>query len=151
MSRCYEYRHVVGFEDTNLVGNVYWVNHLKWQGRCREMFIREHAPDVVLALEQDLSLATVRCSCDYISELKVFDEVTIAMRLVELTRTRIAMAFDYLRATNGGRELVARGEQHIACMRRHDGRLVPTSVPASLAAALEVYRLEPGGIHASPA
>ena len=39
--KAFEYRHVVGFEETNLVGNVYYVNHLRWQGRCREMFLRD--------------------------------------------------------------------------------------------------------------
>ena len=34
----YEYRHLVAFEESNLVGNVYYVNHLRWQGRCRELF-----------------------------------------------------------------------------------------------------------------
>jgi hypothetical protein len=37
----YSYRHVVGFGDTNLAGNAYFVNHLEWQGRCREMFLRD--------------------------------------------------------------------------------------------------------------
>ena len=30
----YEYRHLVGFEETDLVGNVYYVNYVRWQGRC---------------------------------------------------------------------------------------------------------------------
>ena len=47
MEPYYEYRHLVGFEETNLVGNVYYVNYLRWQGRCREMFLLEHAPDVL--------------------------------------------------------------------------------------------------------
>ena len=140
MSRAYEYRHVVGFEETNLVGNVYYVNHLKWQGRCREMFIRDHAPDVVSLLERDLALATVRCACDYIEELRAFDTVTVTMRLSGLTRTRLTMTFEYLRETAGGRDLVARGEQVIACMQREGGRMVPAVVPPSLAAALEPYR-----------
>ena len=53
--RAYEYRHVVGFEETNLVGNVYFTEHLRWQGRCREMFLKEHAPEVLAErLEQGL-------------------------------------------------------------------------------------------------
>ena len=44
--RYYEYRHVVTFRETNLVGNVYYTNHLEWQGRCRELFLRDHAPEV---------------------------------------------------------------------------------------------------------
>ena len=39
--RAYEYRHVVGFEETNLIGNVYYANHVRWQGRCRLGAMRE--------------------------------------------------------------------------------------------------------------
>src|SRR5437870_13412093 len=67
--RAYEYRHIVGFEETNLVGNVYYVNHLRWQGRCREMFLRDHAPGVLSALARDLALVTTRVSCEYLGEL----------------------------------------------------------------------------------
>ncbi len=42
--RAFEYHHVVGFEETNLVGNVYYANYIRWQGRCREFFLRERAP-----------------------------------------------------------------------------------------------------------
>src|ERR1043165_9709289 len=97
----YEYRHVVGFEETNLVGNVYYTNHLAWQGRCREMFLREHAPDVVGELSRDLSLAAVRCSCDYYAELGAFDEVIVRMRLAELVQNRITLAFEYFRLKAG--------------------------------------------------
>jgi enediyne biosynthesis thioesterase len=31
----YEMRYVVGFEETNVVGNVYYAHHVRWQGRCR--------------------------------------------------------------------------------------------------------------------
>ena len=39
MDKYFEYLHTVGFEETNLVGNVYYVNYLRWQGRCRELFL----------------------------------------------------------------------------------------------------------------
>ena len=52
MEQYYEYRHVVGFEETNLVGNVYYVNYVRWQGRCREMFLLEHAPSVLDELRE---------------------------------------------------------------------------------------------------
>ena len=57
--RVYEYRHIVGFEETNLVGNVYFVNHLRWQGRCRELFLRDHAPGVLAELDRGLSFVTI--------------------------------------------------------------------------------------------
>ena len=134
-SRFFEYRHVVGFQETNLVGNVYFTNHLAWQGRCREMFLRAHAPDVLAELNQGLSLATVNCSCEYFAELTAFDEVTVRMRLAELVQNRMRLVFEYWR----GAELVARGEQTIACMKRDGKQLAPTAVPPTLRAALEVY------------
>ena len=138
-SRAFEYRHVVGFEETNLVGNVYYVNHLRWQGRCREMFLREHCPEILEALAEGLALVTTRCSCEYYSELSPFDEVLVRMRLQEIAQNRVTMLFEYLRLGAGGEELVARGEQQIACMRRDGNRLAPTPVPEELREALRPY------------
>lgn len=139
MTRAYEYRHTICFEETNLVGNVYYVNHLSWQGRAREMFLREHAPDVIDELSRGLSLATVRVSCDYLAELLAFDEVIVRMRLGELTQSRMTLRFEYWRKSEAGEELVARGEQQVACLRREGGKLAPAPVPKSLREALKQY------------
>ena len=137
--RTFEYRHVIGFEETNLVGNVYYANHVRWQGRCRELFLRAHAPEVLTALDGDLALVTVRVVCDYLDELHAFDEVAIRMRLDALAQHRLTLAFDYVRVDDAGEHLVARGEQVVACMRREGARLVPTPVPDGLRRALRAY------------
>lgn len=137
--RHYEYRHLVSFQETNLVGNVYYTHHLSWQGRCRELFLRDHAPDIIGELSRSFSLATVRCSCEYFAELAVFDEVIVRMRLAELVQNRITLSFEYWRRKDGSEELVARGEQQIACMRREGGVLAPAPVPQSLRQALAAY------------
>jgi enediyne biosynthesis thioesterase len=133
----YEYRHVVGFEETNLVGNVYYVNPLRWQGRCREMFLRDNAPEVLDELSHGLALATVRISCDYLAELFAFDEVAVRMRLGGVMQNRITLLFEYWRLP--GEELAARGEQVVACMRREGEKTVPTAVPVALREALKPY------------
>src|ERR1051325_640125 len=137
--RYYEYRHIVAFQETNLVGNVYYTNHLAWQGRCRELFLRQHAPEIIDELRRDLVLATVRCSCDYLAELNVFDEIIIRMRLAELVQNRLTLGFEYYRSQDGAEQLVARGDQQVACMRREADRVVPTSVPKALREGLEAY------------
>jgi enediyne biosynthesis thioesterase len=139
MKKAFEHRHVVGFEETNLIGNVYYVNHLRWQGRTRELFLRQYAPDVLAALSGDLVLATVRCSCEYFSELFAFDEVIVRMRLGALVQNRVTMLFEYWRQTEGGEELVARGEQEIACLQREGKKVVPVPVPKSLREALAEF------------
>lgn len=138
--RAYEYRHQVGFEETNLVGNVYFVNHLSWQGRCREMFLREHAPAVLEEMRDGLSLVTTRCSCEYLDELTAFDEVVVRMRLADLTQNRMTLSFEYWRRDAHGESLVARGEQGVAFMRRAGGAMAAAPVPESLRSALEPYR-----------
>ena len=133
--RAYEYRHVVGFEETNLIGNVYYANHVRWQGRCREMFLRDRAPEIIEALKHGLVLVTTRVSCEFMSELVAFDEVILRMRLGELGQNRITMNFEYWR----GEELVARGEQQVACMQREGKQVVPVPVPTQLREALREY------------
>jgi enediyne core biosynthesis thioesterase len=140
----YEYRHVVGFEETNLVGNVYYVNPLRWQGRCREMFLRDHAPEVLDELSRGLALATVRVSCDYLAELFAFDQVAVRMWLGGVVQNRITLRFETWRVTaegagGAGEELAARGEQVVACMRREGDRTVPTAIPVALREALKPY------------
>ncbi|GAB4199950.1 MAG: acyl-CoA thioesterase [Roseiflexaceae bacterium] len=137
--RIFEYQHTVGFEETNLVGNVYYANHVRWQGRCRELFLQRHAPEVLADLARNLSLVTVRVSCEYFAELFAFDEVLIRMRLGGLAQNRVTMVFEYWRRASGQEEFVARGEQQIACMLREGDRLVPIPVPQRLQEALRLY------------
>lgn len=137
--RAYEYRHIVSFEETNLVGNVYYANHVRWQGRVREMFLRDHAPDVLQELNRGLSLVTTRVSCDYYNELYAFDEVLIRMSAGPITQNRVTMLYDYLRDSDKGLQLIARGEQQIASMRRAGETMEATPLPPSLRAALAEY------------
>lgn len=141
MMKAYEYHHIVSFQETNLVGNVYYANYVQWQGRCREMFLKDNAPDIITELSQGLALVTVRVSCEYLSELFAFDHVIIRMRLGEIKQNRITMLFEYWRVTDEGEELVAKGEQQTACMRREDGETRPTPIPAQLKLALENYHI----------
>ena len=137
MRPTFEYEHVVTFDETNVVGNVYFVHHLRWQGHCRELFLAEHAPGVLEALDRDLVLVTTRCSCDYYAELRALDRVLVRMSLADLRQNRVTMRFDYL----SGDQVVARGEQQIACLRRDGDGVVPVAVPEELRAALEPFEV----------
>ena len=135
--KTYEYRHVVAFEETNLLGNVYYVNFLSWQGRCRELFLRDKAPSVIDEIGRGLRLATVRCSCNYREEIVPFDTVVVRMSVRALRQTSLTLGFDYVRAGDGA--TVAVGEQEIACLRDGGRGVVATPVPAELREALREY------------
>jgi enediyne core biosynthesis thioesterase len=111
------------------------VNHLRWQGRCREMFLREHAPEMLSELQADLALVTLFCSCEYLEEIAAFDEIVVRMTLRALTQSRMTLQFEYWR----GGQIVARGEQQVACMRRQQGKLLPAPVPERLRDALKPF------------
>lgn len=140
MTRAYEYRHVVLFQETNLVGNVYFAHHVAWQGACREHFLRDHAPEILARFRDGLSLVTLSCQCEYLAELTAFDEIVIRMTLVESVQNRLELGFDYYRARGEDRELVAVGRQRIACMQRVGDQLAPAPIPEALQAALALYR-----------
>lgn len=141
----YEYRHVVGFEETNLVGNVYDVNYRRWQGRCWEMFLLEHAPDVLDELSEDLELCTLTSERENLAEISAFDEVSVRMRLEELTHTQIDFAFDFVLVREGVEKLIARGRRRVACMRSAGEATAPARVPPQLGAALGAYAAVPAG------
>jgi enediyne biosynthesis thioesterase len=134
----YEYQHVIGFQETNLIGNVYYVHYLSWQGRCREMFLSDHAPGVLEDIANGLKLATVRVSCEYEEELLAFDRVAIRMSLGALRPNGMTLRFTYVRLRDDNETIVARGEMDIACLR--GTAAVP--VPEELREALRPYREE---------
>jgi len=141
MSEYYEIRHIVGFEETNLVGNVYYANYVRWQGRAREIFLRDHAPGVVQEIRDGLKLFTVAVGCEYLAELTALDEISIRLRLLELRQTQVRMGFEYVQHLDDTRQrLVATGFQHIAFMREIGGDAHPVAVPTELARALDRFR-----------
>jgi enediyne core biosynthesis thioesterase len=138
--RYYEYRHRISFEETNVVGNVYFTNYLLWQGRCREMFLYEHAHELMPEMGRGLALATTRVACSFYRELVAFEEIAIRMSASAMTPSRLTMAFQYFRLpTEGPEELVAEGEQEVACMRLVGEHMEPALLPQILRDAVELY------------
>jgi len=139
--RSFEIEHTVTFSETNLVGNVYFSEFVAWKGKCRELFLAHHAPGVIQMLEGGLMLATTKTQCEYYAELVAFDRVCIRMHLVEITPNRVTMGFEYIRKKGEDREeLVARGQQQIATMRRTSKEVEPTPLPDALRLALEPFQ-----------
>jgi enediyne biosynthesis thioesterase len=135
----FSYRHVVSFEDTNVMGNVYFVRHIAWQGRCRELFLKEHAPSVLDEIGKGLRLVTLHVSCDYFEELRPFDELDVRMSLAQRSGHRLRLAFEYVTRRDGQEILAARGAHEIGCMKQAAAGLVPCEPPAALLAALRPF------------
>jgi enediyne core biosynthesis thioesterase len=143
--RTYEYRHRVCLEETNVVGNVYFTHYLRWQGHCREMFLQDYVTNILDEFSRGLVLVTTRVSCSYYRELFAFDDVLVRMTLCSLTPGRVAMAFQYFRIVPGGpEELVAEGEQEVACVLKEGDRQEPVTLPQTLRDAVAKYSTASG-------
>ena len=138
--RVFEHRHIVTFEETNLLGNVYFTNFFLWQGECREMFLHAHVPDVLRELTHGLSLATTRSSCEFFAEAFAFDEILVRLKLNELTQSRVTMGFEYYRVNGGRSDLLAQGEQQVVCVRKNGQSVVVTELPPALHQKLLEFR-----------
>lgn len=136
----YEHRFITTFEETNLVGNIYFANYAVWQGKCREMFIYEYCPEVIDEIKNGLGLITLDLSLQYVSQLFAFDTVVMRMSLEAQSESRLMMNFDYYREDGKNLTLVCRGHQATAAMREVNGVMVPVHFPESMLQAIEAYK-----------
>jgi enediyne core biosynthesis thioesterase len=90
-------------------------------------------------MRRGLALVTTRVSCEYLEELAALDELVIRMTLVAQAQNRLTMGFAHYRRRDGREELVARGEQQVACMLRDGAGMVPAAIPRELSEALRPY------------
>lgn len=126
--RHFEYRLALGLQETNVVGNVYFANYFLWQGKCREEFLRRHAPQVLEEFKAGFGMITRECSCVFHQEAFAFQEIVIRMGLERLTRTGMSMTFDYYRQElDGSLTRLAQGRQEaIWVSPEHRVALLPT-------------------------
>ncbi len=140
----FEFRHLVCFKETNLVGNVYYSNHLEWQGRCREMFLLECCPDVLALFSEQLAMVTLKVNCEYHHELFAFDDVAIRMRVDWQRQNRIALTFHYVRGDGGSEKLIAQGQQQLACLAKVGDTHEPRAFPEAMLRAIVRHGLAAG-------
>lgn len=140
--KSYVYTHIVNFQETNVVGNVYYANYLNWQGKCRELFLRDNVPDILEQIKNGLYLVTTKVSCEYFNELFAFDQVEIHMFPGKINLNKVQMKFEYWKVDplTDEKNLISKGEQEIACLQKNGELLESISVPASFREALYRYQ-----------
>jgi enediyne biosynthesis thioesterase len=139
MNRYYEYRHFVEFEETDINGQVYHVNCLRWQARCREMFLLEYAPTVLDELRGSFELITLATDFEQLEPIQACDDLSVRMRAEQQTLTQLTLAFDYVRLGYDGETLIAKGRHTVGCVMRIGGTFAPVRVPEPLRIALSAF------------
>jgi len=88
-TKWFEYNHCVTFADTNMVGNVYFATYVMWMGKCRDMIMAEHYPEIEAHIKNGFGFATEFVHMDYLREAFLFDELVIRLTVSEISRTRL--------------------------------------------------------------
>lgn len=136
----YEYRFKTTFEETNLVGNIYFANFVVWQGKCREMFLYEYCPDIVDRINEGLALITLDLSVQFRLQVFAFDTVVMHMSLNAQSSSRLIMNFEYYKEEEDGSLVLAcLGHQATAAMREVNGKMIAVSYPDSIFQVFEDY------------
>ena len=135
----FEYSHRVTFADTNMVGNVYFANYIMWTGKCRDLIMAEHYPQLEDHIRSGFGFATESVQMDYLHEAFLFDELLVRMTVSELTRTRVEFLCELLNVANN--TLLARGTQTVVWV---NPQRRPSLMPEELyAKTCEYFEIEP--------
>jgi len=129
-------------EDANLVGNIYFDNYAKWQGRVRDMFFYEAAPHLYRGGAQSGELVCRSVRVSHIREAMPFDLIYVSMGLRAVYQHGVKLEFIYYRInSDGSSEKLAFAEHEaVWVVRDGDGRPKASPLPDELA---EVLRQRP--------
>jgi len=120
-------------EDANLVGNVYYSNYFKWQGRVRDLFFQPRAPALYRGTGASGELRVVASKAEFLRDAMPFDRVEVVMHLQAVHERGLRLRFEYFaQEPNGASRKLAFGEHDVAWVVRGQ----PSPLPPELRAAL---------------
>ena len=127
MSRIFELRQRVYWEDTDAGGVVYYANYLKFMERCRSEWLRSLGIDQPrLRLERQLQFAVVSVAVDFLRPAMLDDEIVVTTALAALTGATLSFKQTIMRRDT---QLID-ASTRIACI--DSGTLRARAIPADL-------------------
>jgi acyl-CoA thioester hydrolase len=127
MTKRYEIKVRVYWEDTDAGGVVYYANYLKFMERCRTEWLRSLGIDQHrLRLERQMQFAVVNVAVDFLRPAVLDDEVIVTAELARLTGATISFKQTIMR---GDMQLID-ANTRVACL--DCGTLKPRAIPMDL-------------------
>ncbi|WP_027339351.1 acyl-CoA thioesterase [Halonatronum saccharophilum] len=101
----YEIR--VTYQETDMMGVVYYGNYLRWFEIGRTEYLREKGMSYKEFEDRGILLPVLESHCNYHSPARYDDLVTIKTKISKLKRTKIEFDYEIIRSEDG--ELIAIG------------------------------------------
>jgi enediyne polyketide synthase len=129
------------FEESNLVGNIYFSNYFVWQGRVRDNFLHQVIPELLRGTDAQGELLCTFSSMNYLRESMPFDEIHVVMRAQRVYTCGMDLEFSFFRGAPGqGMEKLAVGLQKVLWTQRVGGKLTAGPLPPRLLRAASGQR-----------
>ena len=126
MTKIYEYKFKIYYEDTDSGGVVYYANYLKFLERARSEIIKSLGfSNTNLREKFNLFFIVKYCNINYKKPAKLEDELIVFTSVVSLSKTSLVMKQDIKRHD----DLVAEAE---ICLVAVDMKGKPTKIPEEL-------------------
>ena len=126
MTKIYEYKFKIYYEDTDSGGVVYYANYLKFIERARTEIIKSLGfSNNNLREKFNLFFIVKYCNINYRKPAKLEDELIVFTSVVSLSKTSLVMKQDVKRHA----DLVAEAE---VCLVAVDMKGKPTKIPEEL-------------------
>ena len=126
MTKIYEYKFKIYYEDTDSGGVVYYANYLKFIERARSEIIKSLGfSNTNLREKFNLFFIVKYCNINYKKPAKLEDELIVFTSVVSLSKTSLVMKQDVKRHD----DLVAEAE---VCLVAVDMKGKPTKIPEEL-------------------
>jgi enediyne biosynthesis thioesterase len=133
------YRPRITFQDTNVVGNVYFLNFFRWQADCRDQWLRTARPELWAAIrrgEKQLYCTNWCTKFENPFGATIGDDVEVNASICESHD-------DLMCATGIGPTRIAKGTFSIALSQRH----LPASQDFPVGPCYSYIRAGTGGMH----
>jgi acyl-CoA thioesterase FadM len=102
-------------QDSNLVGNLYFSNYSAWQGRLRDRFLHDIAPECFDLPKLGAQPECLFFSTHHLREAMPFDNIKVQMSVKTMFEGALDLWFDYYRVDMmGTHEKLAVGEHRVA-------------------------------------
>lgn len=119
-------------EDANLVGNIYYSNYYIWQGRMRDQFFYDIAPEYFQTVGEQGEIRCLSTQVDHLREAMPFDKIFVTMSLKVLYECGCILHFEYFSLGSDAKKIkLAVGEHKAAWLL--SARAVP--LPAKITRA----------------
>ncbi len=132
-------------------GHLSALDLVRWQGKCRERFLSEHAPELLKSVAGGtLALHTNQVGLSLVDDARIAasDRIRLKMRMTDL-KSRLTVRFDY-ELTNDSRDTptvhrIATGTQVLCCKRQNaEGHFTACVFPPEMLRALRRFTVSNG-------